>query len=131
MTPCRDLSKCRGHTAYVSCALYTKDASTNVITSSGDGTIRLWDSKTTDCLLTVRPGLSSLTASIVDIPIHTMRFIPGSVDELMVCTNSSKVFIMNTSGQIIQNLNSGKKSGGDFVAATISSQGKLNNDIPA
>jgi hypothetical protein len=86
--------------------------------------MRLWDSKTSDCLLTVRPGLSSLTSSIVDIPIHTMRYIPGSVDQLVVCTNSSKVFLMNTSGQTLQTLHSGKKSGGDFVAATISSQGE-------
>lgn len=104
--------------------MYTKDAASNVITSSGDGTVRLWDSKTSDCLLTVRPGLTCLTSSIVDVPIHTMGYVPGTTDQLMVCTNSSKVFIMNTNGQTLQLLNSGKKSGGDFVAAAISSQGK-------
>ena len=45
----------RGHTSYVNGATYNKDGS-HVLTASSDGTVKLWDAKTTDCLLTFRPG---------------------------------------------------------------------------
>ncbi len=44
----------RGHTSFVTGALYTKDAASNVITASADGTVRLWDARTAECLLVAR-----------------------------------------------------------------------------
>lgn len=44
----------RGHTSYVNCAVYTKDSSNTILTGSSDGTIKLWDLRSTECLLTTR-----------------------------------------------------------------------------
>ncbi len=48
----------RGHTSYVYTALYIKDsaqlAGSNMMTASADGTVKLWDVRTTECLLTIR-----------------------------------------------------------------------------
>jgi WD40 repeat protein len=44
---------CRGHTSYVNCAIFTKEGG-NALTASSDGSVRLWDVKTTECLLNFR-----------------------------------------------------------------------------
>ena len=43
----------RGHSSYVNSAVYIKDG-TNVLTVSSDGTAKLWEVRTTECLLTIR-----------------------------------------------------------------------------
>ena len=54
MVLCVFFSACRGHTSYVNCAVYTKDSSNTILTGSSDGTIKLWDLRSTECLLTTR-----------------------------------------------------------------------------
>ncbi len=44
----------RGHTSFVNCAIYTRDSSNTIITGSSDGTVKLWDLRSTECLLTYR-----------------------------------------------------------------------------
>lgn len=50
----KSLREFRGHTSYVNYALFSKDASASVITASSDGTVKYWDSRTTECLVTIR-----------------------------------------------------------------------------
>ena len=44
---------CRGHSSFVNSAIYSKDG-TQVISASSDGTVRLWDIRTSDCLISFR-----------------------------------------------------------------------------
>jgi len=44
----------RGHTSFVNCAIYTRDSSNTILTGSSDGTVKLWDLRSTECLVTYR-----------------------------------------------------------------------------
>ncbi|CDI84336.1 WD-40 repeat protein, putative [Eimeria acervulina] len=50
----KTLKEFRGHLTFVNCALYLPD-NTRIITGSADGKIKIWDSKTQDCLQTFTP----------------------------------------------------------------------------
>ena len=104
--------------------MFTKDSAANVVTASSDGTMKLWDSKTTECLLTIRPGVGSVANSLAEVPIISLQYLPGSSDQFVVTTRSTLAYIMNLNGQVIKSFNSGRKSGGDFLASTVSPQGK-------
>ena len=140
---------CRGHTSYVNCAIFTKDGS-NTLTGSSDGSVRLWDSKTTESLLEFRlefvvqravtlvltlcniscsrPGLSTNIMSVSrDIAVHTLRIMPNNSDHLLVCMKCPQALIMTVQGQVVKSFSSGKQSGGDFLCATTSPQGIKNS----
>jgi WD40 repeat-containing protein SMU1 len=50
--------------------------------------------------------------------------MPNNPDHVFVCNKSPNAYIMTIQGQIIKTYSSGKLSGGDFVCATVSPQGK-------
>lgn len=52
----KTLKEFRGHSSYVTSAIFTRDNLGNVLTSSADGSVRLWDGRTTECFFTYRPG---------------------------------------------------------------------------
>lgn len=120
----KTLKEFRGHTSFVNCALYTKDSSNTILTSSSDGTLKLWDIRSTECLLTYRPGVQAGVSVTREIAVHTIQLVPNTPDLVFVCTNSPQAFIMTTHGQVVRSFSSGKQCGGDFVCATISPQGK-------
>lgn len=116
----------RGHTSYVNSAIFTKDG-LHALTASSDGSVRLWDVKTTESLLTFRPGLScTVTAVSRDLAVHTLRLMPNNPDHLLVCMKGPQAFIMTIQGQVVRSFSSGKLTGGDFVCATTSPQGMPN-----
>jgi WD40 repeat-containing protein SMU1 len=49
----KTLKEFRGHSSFVNTAIYTRDNS-QVITGSADGMVKIWDSKTTECLHSLR-----------------------------------------------------------------------------
>mmetsp|Transcript_22819 Transcript_22819/g.38076 ORF Transcript_22819/g.38076 Transcript_22819/m.38076 type:complete len:526 (-) Transcript_22819:1273-2850(-) len=123
----RALKEFRGHTSFVNCAQYTKDSSNTVITGSADGTVKLWDLRSTECLLTFRPGATpdatmTRTASVISI-----KLVPNSTDQVFVGMSDSHAYIFTLQGQLQRRfaLNTSKlHNGADFTAATISPQGK-------
>jgi WD40 repeat-containing protein SMU1 len=120
----RALKEFRGHTSFVNCALYTKDSSNTIVTGSADGTVRLWDLRSTECLLTFRPGQAAGSVVTRELAVHTIQLMPNSTDQVFICTSSSQAFIMTIQGQLVKKFWSGKQSGGDFTCATVSPQGK-------
>lgn len=64
-----------------------------VITASSDGTVRVWDAKTCDCLNAFRPPVIG-TGRGGDVPVTNVHLNPLNVDQLIVCNRSSAVFIM-------------------------------------
>lgn len=119
---CKTLKEFRGHTSFVNAGIFTKDGS-NVLTASSDGTVRLWDAKTTECLLTYRPGVIP-GAVVKETTIHTLQLMPNNPDCIFVCSKSCQAFIITIHGQVLKSFSSGKQTGGDFVCATVSAQGK-------
>eukprot|EP00658_Telonema_sp_P-2_P054617 TRINITY_DN4344_c0_g1_i4.p1 TRINITY_DN4344_c0_g1~~TRINITY_DN4344_c0_g1_i4.p1 ORF type:complete len:534 (-),score=154.11 TRINITY_DN4344_c0_g1_i4:158-1759(-) len=117
----RTLKELRGHSSYVNQGLYTVDAN-HVVTCSSDGSVKVWDAKTTECLATMRPPT---TNAIQEVPVNSIMMHPKNAEQIMICNRSDSVYLMTLQGKMVQELSSGKKEGGDFVDATITPQGNF------
>lgn len=118
----KTLKEFRGHSSFVNCALFGKDG-IHILSGSSDGTIRIWDQRTSECVMTYRPGGMAGIASS-DLAVHTLQLMPNNLDHIMVVAKCPYVFIISTQGQLIKSFSSGKMTGGDFLCATVSPQGK-------
>jgi WD40 repeat-containing protein SMU1 len=114
------LKEFRGHKSYVNDAIYSADGA-KVVSCSADGTIKVWDAKSMDELCTFRPPTANPNQ---DVPIVTVALWPRSADQILVCPRAPTVFVTNLAGKIIKTMNSGKRAGGDFVAACTSPKGE-------
>lgn len=113
------LKECRGHTSYVNYAIYSSDGS-QVISCSSDATVRVWDAKTCECVTSFRPPQTEGSEAAVS----WIAAVPSKADQLVVCNRSSNVYIMTTQGQVVKMFASGKRTGGNFIAAWMSSRGE-------
>lgn len=118
----KTLKEFRGHSSFVNSAIYTKD-NHHVLSASSDGTVRYWDARTSECLLNFRPGLAIGTISR-EIAVHTLVLMPHNPDHVFVGVKSNQSYVMTVQGQVIRTLSSGKATGGDFVCAAVSPQGR-------
>lgn len=114
------LKEFRGHTSYVNDATFTNDGS-RVITASSDCTVKVWDLKTTDCLQTFKPP-PPLRGG--DASVNSVFIFPKNTEHIVVCNKTSSIYIMTLQGQVVKSFSSGKREGGDFVAACISPKGE-------
>lgn len=113
------LKEFRGHTSYVNNAIFTSDG-TRVITASSDCTVKVWDSKTTDCLQTFKPPPSPRGS---EASVNSVHLFPKNTEHIVVCNKTSSICIMTLQGQVVKSFSSGKREGGDFVAACVSTKG--------
>ena len=119
------LREFRGHSSFVNCGMITKD-NLHVFTGSSDGTCRLWDSQTTECLFTFRPGVP-VGSAITDAAVHTlisMAHSPATQDQVIVCSKQPQAHLITVQGKILRSFSSGKQSGGNFTCAVTSHRGK-------
>ncbi|XP_062097158.1 suppressor of mec-8 and unc-52 protein homolog 1 [Humulus lupulus] len=114
------LKEFRGHGSYVNDAIFTHDGA-RVITASSDCTVKVWDVKTTECLQTFKPP-PPLRGG--DASVNSVHLFPKSTDHIIVCNKTSSVYIMTLQGQVVKSFSSGKREGGDFVAACVSPKGE-------
>ncbi|CAI5976987.1 unnamed protein product [Closterium sp. NIES-65] len=115
----KTLKEFRGHTSFVNDALYSADGG-RVITASSDGSVKVWDVKSLECLHTFKPP-PPLRGG--DASVNSVLLSPRNVDHVFVCNRSSSVFLMTLQGQVVRSFTSGKREGGDFVAACLSPKG--------
>ena len=71
-------------------------AGAQVITASSDGTVRVWDSKTADCVTAFRPPQATPSG---EVGVLAVAPHPGNVDHVVVCTRSPTVYLMTLQGQ--------------------------------
>jgi WD40 repeat-containing protein SMU1 len=109
----------KGHSSYVNDAIWVANGS-QIASCSSDGTIKIWDAKTTECVHTFSPGNS------MDIAINSIRTMPRNQEQLLVCNRSNTVYIMNLQGGVLKSFKSGKKreDRGDFLCCTVSPKGE-------
>ena len=112
------LKEMRGHTSYVNDCGFSPDGA-RLVSCSSDGTVRVWDAKTSDCLHEWRLPQSRGS----EVSVNCVRFLPGTVDQLVVCNRSPTLYITTLTGELIRPLSSGKREGGDFIQCTISRTG--------
>lgn len=118
------LREFRGHTSYVHSACYTRESAANVVTGSADGTVKLWDGRSADCLFTYRPGSSPGTGYIQERAVLAVIPIPRMTELYVVVSRSHTVHVMTAAGAEAITMSSGKTRGADFVAAAVSPQGR-------
>ncbi|KAF7824980.1 suppressor of mec-8 and unc-52 protein-like protein 1 [Senna tora] len=114
------LKEFRGHSSYVNDAIFTSDGS-RIITASSDCTIKFWDVKSTDCIQTFKPP-PPLRGG--DASVNSVHIFPKNTDHIVVCNKTSSIYIMTLQGQVVKSFSSGKREGGDFVAACVSPKGE-------
>ncbi|KAI9261427.1 WD40-repeat-containing domain protein [Phascolomyces articulosus] len=137
----KTLKEFRGHSSFVNSVLFSND-NTRVLSASSDGTVKVWDAKTTSCLHTITPQVgvdiskgpstsSSSTASaavasaLANQTVQAIVPLPKNIDQVLVCTKSNSLYIMTMRGQIVKTFSHQKKTGSDFVAASVSPQCEL------
>ncbi|KAJ6847233.1 uncharacterized protein M6B38_281335 [Iris pallida] len=114
------LKEFRGHSSYVNHAIFTSDGS-RIITASCDCTVKVWDMKTTDCLQTFKPP-PPLRGG--DASVNSVHLSPKNTEHIIVCNKTSSIYLMTLQGQVVKSFSSGKREGGDFVAACVSPKGE-------
>eukprot|EP01062_Namystynia_karyoxenos_P039904 TRINITY_DN29043_c0_g1_i1.p1 TRINITY_DN29043_c0_g1~~TRINITY_DN29043_c0_g1_i1.p1 ORF type:complete len:554 (+),score=197.41 TRINITY_DN29043_c0_g1_i1:98-1663(+) len=115
------LKEYRGHKSFVNTCCYSSDQS-RLLSGGSDGVVKIWDAKSMDCLCDVTPP--AVCAGLTEPMVNVVAPIPGTVDRFIVCTKTPSVHIVNLSGSVVKTMLSGKKSGGNFVAATVSPRGE-------
>ncbi|KAJ2519402.1 hypothetical protein H4217_002710 [Coemansia sp. RSA 1939] len=120
------LKEFRGHSAAVTSAIFNHD-NTRVLSTSEDGTVRIWDASSAVCLHAVVPGSEDLGLSAP--PAHTVLAIPGKPTEFIVCTKSPKMYVIDINGSLKNAFTRpGEEEGGhreEFLAAVVSPGGKF------
>ena len=148
----KTLKEFRGHSSYVNCVTFTPDGhqvlrsvevETNiyhifsyVFSASSDGTVKVWNTKTTECQNTFK---SLGGAAGGDVHINSVHIMPKNMDQMVVCNRTNTVVIMNmqvyliekshlcrkvSQGQIVRSFSSGKREGGDFICCCLSPRGE-------
>mmetsp|Transcript_49768 Transcript_49768/g.119305 ORF Transcript_49768/g.119305 Transcript_49768/m.119305 type:complete len:512 (+) Transcript_49768:24-1559(+) len=112
----KTLKEMRGHTSYINHCAYTADG-LRICSSGSDGWVKVWDPKTAECLHSWRPNPSGQ-----EIAVNCCYPMPKS-DHIIVCDRSSTAYLCTLQGQVVRTLSSGKKTGGDFLSASVSRMG--------
>lgn len=117
----KTLKEFRGHESFVNCAIYLPE-SHNLLSASSDGSVKLWNTKSTECMSTFKPTL--MGGAQGDVTVNSVHVLPKINDQFVVCNKSNTVCVMNTQGQIVRSVSSGKREGGDFVCCALSPRGE-------
>eukprot|EP00919_Chromeraceae_sp_WS-2016_P003510 GHVR01008524.1.p1 GENE.GHVR01008524.1~~GHVR01008524.1.p1 ORF type:complete len:455 (-),score=102.96 GHVR01008524.1:94-1458(-) len=114
-----------GHVGIVQTATYAVDG-TRVVSGGDDGTVKVWDSRQASCLLTFTPPRPiHINTSSPPPPVLNIFHANGHTGLLYVLCKSNSILLMSVQGQVVRTISSGKRDGGDFVAATCSPGGEF------
>ncbi|CAJ2651255.1 unnamed protein product [Trifolium pratense] len=91
------------------------------LTNPNSKSIQIWDLKTTDCIQTFKPP-PPLRGG--DASVNSVYIFPKNTEHIVVCNKTSSIYIMTLQGQVVKSFSSGKREGGDFVAACVSPKGE-------
>eukprot|EP00747_Dinoflagellata_sp_TGD_P163226 gnl/TRDRNA2_/TRDRNA2_181679_c0_seq1.p1 gnl/TRDRNA2_/TRDRNA2_181679_c0~~gnl/TRDRNA2_/TRDRNA2_181679_c0_seq1.p1 ORF type:complete len:548 (+),score=96.80 gnl/TRDRNA2_/TRDRNA2_181679_c0_seq1:64-1644(+) len=128
----KTLKEFRGHTSYVNTAVYTKDGS-KVVTASSDGSVILFDAKTTESMAKITPPPPPHLSSANSYAVNSALVAPKNFgvfgtdpDDTLIfaCTRTNTISLMNASGQVLKTYSTGKRTGGDLVCMTVSPKGE-------
>ena len=102
-----------GHTSFINDVIFSSDALT-LISASSDGSVKIWNVRTTECINTFKSfaaiGAASLLSSgsgsaagagvTTEIAVNSIHLLAKASDQFVVCNKSNTVYIMNMQGQV-------------------------------
>ncbi|CAM9901383.1 unnamed protein product, partial [Choristocarpus tenellus] len=95
----------QGHVSFVNTAVYMQDGA-KIVTGSADGTVKVWDAKTTENLHSFSPAVS--IGSHTEASVHTVVPLPGSTDQILVSNRTPTAFVCTLQGQVVRSFTSPK-----------------------
>ncbi|KAJ1910833.1 Serine/threonine-protein kinase smu1 [Tieghemiomyces parasiticus] len=121
------LKEYRGHTSFVNSAMFTFDM-TKVLSASSDGTVKVWDYKTCECLLTLSPQARhapgvSVPMSVTTAALLQVQRVPRVADQVVVCPRLPAVHIMTVQGKVTKSFQLDKAGEVDFTGIAVSPRG--------
>ncbi|KAI9915021.1 hypothetical protein PsorP6_007945 [Peronosclerospora sorghi] len=120
------LKEFRGHDSYVTQALFSSDES-RVLSTSSDGTLKIWRTKTCACLQTVSPPTLASRAAMEIASAVLVPSASGTHEDIVLCTRTTDMYRVSMGGELVRTYTSDpEKDGkqGNFVACTLSMRGK-------
>ncbi|ORZ20652.1 WD40 repeat-containing protein SMU1-like protein [Absidia repens] len=115
----------KGHTSFINSVAYM-NCDMNIISSSSDGTIKIWDSESTECLSTITPSSMTLPVQLA-LPLP----VTSTFDGFVVCNKSKRLSIYSKNGDLVKTIpaendkDANHNIDSDFISAAVSSRGKL------
>lgn len=121
----KKLKEFSGHNGAVTDMILSRDGN-KLLSSSRDGMIKLWDFKSTECLLVFKPpnekpGQDCDVFQLIAFPYADKE---GTPENFMVCSKNESMHLMNMNGQVVRAYKNEKK-GVTFESACLSSQGSF------
>ncbi|KAI8818122.1 WD40-repeat-containing domain protein [Fimicolochytrium jonesii] len=117
----------RGHTSFVNHAIFLMDW-TKVMSGSSDGTCKIWDVKTTECVGTVTLHEGKAVSSGVNTPtINNLCISPRNLDHIVVCNKSPYAYVVDGRGKIQKTLtllSDTRPTAPSFIHATTTPKGE-------
>uniref|UniRef100_H3CYZ9 WD40 repeat-containing protein SMU1 n=1 Tax=Tetraodon nigroviridis TaxID=99883 RepID=H3CYZ9_TETNG len=114
----KTLKELTGHLSFVNDAYFAQDGC-HIISASADGTVKIWNTKSWECVHTHR---SVSRAS--EVPVNNVIPLPQHPEHFLVCNHSNTVVVLNMRGQTVKAFSSGRQEGAEFVCSTVSPRGE-------
>lgn len=110
------LKEFRGHSSFVNQALYCEDY-TKIISASSDGSVKIWDLKTTACLQTVLLHQGKLGSKGIPSPVVMhLTLHPTIHGNILVADRSPFSYIINVDGRLVKSFHLEKPADVHFVS---------------
>ena len=110
------LKEFRGHSSFVNQALYCEDF-TKIISASSDGSVKVWDLKTTTCLKTILLYQGKLGSKGIPSPVVMHLTIdPSNPKNVIAADRSPFSYIIDLNGSLINSFHLEKPSDTYFVS---------------
>ncbi|KAG9260026.1 WD40 repeat-containing protein SMU1-like [Astyanax mexicanus] len=114
------LKEFRGHASCINDITFSHNGH-YIISASADGSVKVWNAKTTDCINTIK---TPDVPEGADITVNNVVLVPRNPEHFVVCNRTSTVVVMNIHGQVLRSFSTGVREGGDFVCCTLSPRGE-------
>ncbi|OAJ36367.1 hypothetical protein BDEG_20546 [Batrachochytrium dendrobatidis JEL423] len=121
----KTLREFRGHASFVNRAVFSTDMS-RVISGSSDGTVKIWDAKSADCLVTLALHNGKLAPlGVQSCTVTSILLTPKDPDHIIVSNESSIVYMISIKGKIIKTMKLEAETPTDFITAAVSQNGEF------
>jgi WD40 repeat-containing protein SMU1 len=109
------LKEFRGHTSFVNQAIYCDDY-TKIVTGSSDGSVKVWDLKSTTCLRTILLYQGKLGSIGIPSPVvMQLALHPTDKTNVIVADRSPYSYIITLDGRLIKSFHLEKPANAFFV----------------